>query len=107
METRVERYKKLSEEIEMMDQDETSSKSKSSRVVNDILKENKSSNNKSLSLDNTLKPYEFYESGEEVKKEKPRLSPLEKRRIAYIIIGSCLIFAILVALIVVGIILIH
>ena len=107
METRVERYKKLREEIDKMQSDETSSKSKSSRVVNEILKDKKSQDKNNLSLDNTLKPYEFYDNNEVKEKEKTKLSPLEKRRILYIVLASTLVAAILIALVIVGIFVFH
>ena len=108
METRESRYAKLRAEIEMMNEDDSSSKSKSSKVVGEILKDSKVSKKKNLSLDDTLKPYEQYEDKEESEViEKPKLNESKKRLIVYIVIAASVVAALATALIVVGILMIH
>ena len=104
METRVSRYAKLREEIEKMDDDESSSKSKTSKVVNEVLKEGDQSPQRNVPIDKTLQSYEFYkEDKEEVKEEKKELSVGSKKIIIYALIASGIVLILAATLIIIGI----
>lgn len=107
METRVAKYASYRAEIEKMGEEDESRKSKSSKVVSDILKDEKKDLNQTLNLTDMMKAYELYDDKSEVKKSKKRkLGVAGKRILIYSIVASAIVLTLLIILLIVGLILI-
>ena len=109
METRVERYRKLREEIQAMSGTEVTTATKTSQVVDKILDEKDKkelskmdTSNLNISYKEIMDAYNIYEKDHPEEKEEFHLE--DKRGKIFLISGIVLITLLSIALIIIGII---
>ncbi len=112
METRVEKYRKLREQIQSTNGEEITTKVKTSQRAQQFLDEKDNQNISkmdtstiAISYKEIMDAYSIYDK--EHPKEKDLLESVDKKRKIFLIVGLSLITTLLVALIIVGIILLN
>lgn len=103
METRVERYRKLRQEIQSESGEEITTKMKTSEKVSNMLNDNEteSSSKGKISFDKIADAYELYDKGDNVEKDpfKTQKKPFPMALVLSILFASLLVMGIVLILI--------